>query len=152
MKTLLRMLAFMGFIAVATMGSAMADDTDAMQIVAEVNASWNDAFNSGDSTALATLYADDATVSPGNGTVLKGHEAIASLFKSFINSGVHNHSIETIEAYRQQNQIVQLGKWQAQGSNEQQETITFGGVLMTVIEKNAKGEWVTQSHIWNMGQ
>lgn len=152
MKTLLRMLAFMGFIAVATMGSAMADDTDAMQIVAEVNASWNDAFNSGDSTALATLYADDATVSPGNGTVLKGHEAIASLFKSFIDSGVHNHSIETIEAYRQQNQIVQLGKWQAQGSNEQQETITFGGVLMTVIEKNAKGEWVTQSHIWNMGQ
>lgn len=140
MKTLLRMLAFMGFIAVATMGSAMADDTDAMQNVAEVNASWNDAFNSGDSTALATLYADDATVSPGNGTVLKGHEAIASLFKSFIDSGVHNHSIETIEAYRQQNQIVQLGKWQAQGSNEQQETITFGGVLMTVIEKNAKGE------------
>lgn len=152
MKKLFSILTFVGVIATGAAGTAMAEDTDAMKVLAEVNASWNGNFNNGDSAALAELYADDATVSPGNGTVLKGHEAIASLFKSFIDNGVHNHSIETVEAYRQQDQIVQLGKWQAQGTNEQQETVTFGGVLMTVIEKNAEGEWVTQSHIWNMGQ
>ncbi len=152
MKKLFSILTFVGFIAAGSVGSVMADEADAMNVLAEVNASWNGNFNKGDSAALAALYAEDATVSPGNGTVLKGHEAIASLFKSFIDNGVHNHTIETVEAYRQQDQIVQVGKWQAQGTNEQQETVTFGGVLMTVIEKNAEGEWVTQSHIWNMGQ
>tara|TARA_R110002050_G_scaffold1244_5_gene8794 strand:- start:92899 stop:93357 length:459 start_codon:yes stop_codon:yes gene_type:complete len=152
MKKLFNILAVIGFIAAGAAGSAMADDTDATKVLNTVNATWNDTFNSGDSNALAALYAEDATLSPGNGTVLQGREAIASLFKSFFDSGVHNHTIETINAYHQQDQIVQIGKWQAQGTNEQQEIITFGGVLMTVIEKNADGQWITQSHIWNMGQ
>jgi len=152
MKKLFSIITFIGFITAGTVGSAMASDTDAMKVLAEVNASWNDNFNKGNSTALVELYAEDATVSPGNGTILKGQEEIASLFKSFIDSGVHNHTIETVKVYHQQDQIVQLGKWQAQSTNEQQEIITFGGVLMTVIEKNAEGQWLTQSHIWNMGQ
>jgi len=135
MKKLISILTFIGFTAVGTAGSAMAGDAGAMKVLTEVNASWNANFNKGDSAALAKLYADDATLSPGNGTVLKGREAIASLFKSFIDNGVHSHTIETVEAYHQQDQIVQLGKWQAQGKNEQQETVTFGGVLMTVIKK-----------------
>lgn len=152
MKKLFNILAVIGFIAMGSTGSAMADEAETTEVLNAVNASWNDTFNSGDSEALAALYAEDATLSPGNGTVLQGRDAIASLFKGFFDNGVHNHTIETVKAYRQQDQIVQIGNWQAQGTNEQQETVTFGGVLMTVIEKNTAGQWVTQSHIWNMGQ
>ncbi|SFK65318.1 YybH family protein [Methylophaga sulfidovorans] len=105
MKKLFSMLAFVGFIALGTTGSAVADDVDAMKAVAEVNTRWNEAFNSGDSVALAELYADTATVSPGNGTVLNGREAIASLYKSFIDNGVYNHSIDTIKVYHQQTRL-----------------------------------------------
>lgn len=152
MKKLLSTLALCSFIIGGAIGSqAVANDDNAEKIVASVNTTWNNAFNSGDSVALATLYTDKATLSPGNGKVLVGHEQISHLFKSFIDNGVHNHSIETIDVYREHNQIVQLGKWRAEGVNDKQEAISFGGVLMTVIEKSSDGVWLTRSHIWNMG-
>jgi|AZIC01.1.fsa_nt_gi uncharacterized protein (TIGR02246 family) len=151
MKKLLSTLTFCSCIVGGTVGSAVADDDSALKIVASVNTTWNNTFNSGDSTALASLYTENATLSPGNGEVLVGQEQISGLFKSFIDNGVHDHTIETIEAYRDNKQIVQLGKWRAEGVNDKQEAISFGGVLMTVIEQSADGVWLTRSHVWNMG-
>ncbi|NOQ81193.1 MAG: SgcJ/EcaC family oxidoreductase [Methylophaga sp.] len=151
MKKLLSTLGLCTCIIGGIVGSqAVANDDNAESIVASVNTTWNNTFNNGDSIALATLYADKATLSPGNGEVLVGHEQISGLFQSFIDNGVHNHSIETIDVYRDHNQIVQLGKWRAEGVNEEQEAISFGGVLVTVIEQNSDGVWLTRSHVWNM--
>jgi len=151
MKKLLSALTLCSCIVGGAVGSAVADDDSAVKIVASVNTMWNNTFNSGDSTALAALYTGNATLSPGNGEVLIGQEQIGGLFKSFIDNGVHNHTIETIEAYRDNKQIVQLGKWRAEGVDDKKEAISFGGVLMTVIEQNSDGVWLTRSHIWNMG-
>ena len=145
MKKLLLTLTLCSCIIGSTVGIALAHDKGADKTVQYSNQVWNETFNSGDSDALATLYADNASLSPGN-----GHKQIAELFKSYIDNGVNNHSIETIETYRDDNQIVQLGRWQADGVNDKQEIISFGGILMTVLEKNAAGEWKTRSHIWNM--
>ncbi len=125
----------------------MAGDTSPETILQTVNANWNATFNSGDSAKLATLYTENPTLSPGNGEILLGQDKIGELFKSFIDNGVHNHTIETVEAYRDNGQIVQLGKWRAEGVNDKQEAISFGGVLMTVIQQNAEGAWLTQSHV-----
>ncbi len=151
MRKLLSTFTLCSFIIGGNLGSAVAHEHDAKEIVASVNTTWNNTFNSGDSTALAKLYSKDATLSPGNGEVLVGQQQIGGLFKSFIDNGVHNHSIEIINAHRENNQIVQLGRWQADGVNEQKEVITFGGVLITVIKQNSGGQWLTQSHVWNMG-
>lgn len=151
MRKLLSTLTLCSCIIGGSVGSAMASDNDAEKILQSVNSKWNTTFNSGDSTKLATLYTENATLSPGNGEVLVGQEQISGLFKSFIDNGVHNHTIETTEAYRDNKQIVQLGKWRAEGVNDKQEAISFGGVLMTVIEQNSDGIWLTRSHIWNMG-
>jgi len=151
MRKLLSMLTLCSCIIGGSVGSAMASDDSAEKILQSVNGKWNTTFNSGDSTKLATLYTENATLSPGNGEVLVGQEQIRGLFKSFIDNGVHNHTIETIEAYRDEKQIVQLGKWRAESVNDKQEVISFGGVLMTVIEQNSDGIWLTRSHVWNMG-
>ena len=34
--------------------------------------------------------------------------------------------------------------------NAEGEKISFGGVLSLVLAKTEEGEWVIQSHIWNM--
>ena len=151
MRKLLSALTLCSCIVGGSVGSAMASDDSAEKILQSVNDKWNTTFNSGDSTMLATLYTENATLSPGNGEVLVGQEQISGLFKSFIDNGVHNHTIETIEAYRDNKQIVQLGKWRAEGVNDKQEAISFGGILMTVIEQNSDGIWLTRSHVWNMG-
>lgn len=151
MRKFLSTLAFCSYIIGGSVGSAVANEDDTTKILESVNSTWNATFNSGDSKALAKLYTEDATLSPGNGELLIGQQQISDLFKSFIDNGVHNHSIETTKVYRSGNQIVQVGKWQADGVNDKKEAITFGGVIVTVIEQNSDGKWLTQSHVWNMG-
>ena len=151
MKKLLSTLTLCSCIIGGAVGTSAASDDSLVKIVGSVNTTWNATFNSGNSSALAILYTKNATLSPGNGEILVGQEQIGNLFKSFMDNGVHNHSIETIDAYRDHNQIVQLGRWRAEGVNDKQEAISFGGVLMTVIEQDSDGVWLTRSHTWNMG-
>jgi len=151
MRKFLSTLTFCSYIIGGSVGSALANEDETTKILDSVNATWNTTFNRGDSSALAALYTEDATLSPGNGEVLVGQQQIVNLFKSFIDNGVHNHSIETVNAYRNHEQVVQIAKWQADGVNDKKEAITFGGVLMTVMKQDSDGKWLTQSAVWNMG-
>jgi ketosteroid isomerase-like protein len=132
-----------------SVGSALAEPSP-IEVVKQANATWNQFFNQGDSIQLANLYAEDATLSPGNGQILTGVSEISGLFQSFMDNGVNHHSIELVNVYEQGEQLVQLGKWSAQGKNAENQTIEFGGVLMTVLMKNQAGEWKVHSHVWNM--
>lgn len=129
-------------------GTAMAQSPE--QIVADANQQWNQALNQGNVEQLVSLYDEQATVSPGNGAVLEGQDEIKNLFSGFIDNGVHNHQIETVDVMASDNQITQIGFWQAEGVDADQKPTSFGGVLITVLEKNAEGEWTLQSHVWNM--
>ena len=129
-------------------GTVMADNAN--QIVAKANQQWNAALNGGKLDSLVSLYAEHATVSPGNGVVLTGHEEIQNLFGSFITNGVHNHQIDTVQVVASGEQITQIGYWKAEGVDADQQAIKFGGVLVTVLQQNADGEWQLQSHVWNM--
>lgn len=129
--------------------SAVAGDK-ASEVVEKANQQWNQAFNQANAAKLATFYADKATVSPGNGAVLTGPAAAEELFSGFFDNGVNNHQIETIDVISSGKQITQVGYWQAEGKNAEQEAISFGGVLVIVLQQNAAGEWEIQSHVWNM--
>ena len=66
--------------------------------------------------------------------------------------GINNHQIETVASYASEGQISQLANWSADVENEAGETVTYQGVLMTVLQQDADGEWQVASHIWNMAQ
>lgn len=128
-------------------GAVLADSPE--NIVSNANQQWNQALNQGKLDQLVALYDSDATVSPGNGALLEGHEEIRNLFSGFIDNGVHNHQIETVDIIAADTQITQVGYWQAEGVDGEQQPVSFGGVLVTVLEQNEAGEWQLQSHVWN---
>lgn len=130
--------------------SVMAEELSVKNQIDFANAQWNKAFNAGDVDSLKQLYKNDATLSPGNGAILKGKDAIAQLFQSFVDNGVTNHQIETDAIYSTDDQITQIGYWHADGKNSDGEKISFGGVLSLVLVKTEDGSWLIQSHIWNM--
>ncbi|HYG31847.1 MAG TPA: SgcJ/EcaC family oxidoreductase [Methylophilaceae bacterium] len=125
--------------------------TQLLSIATAANAAWNDAFNSRDIEKLAGFYAENATLSPGNGQALTGREAIAGLFRSFIEAGVHGHSLETIEVGGDGNTIFQVARWSAKGAPVDGVAPEFGGITMNVLEKDANGNWLTRAHVWNAG-
>ena len=119
-------------------------------IVEKANEQWNKALNNGELDKLVDLYDQAATVSPGNGALLEGQDAIKTLFSGFIENGVHDHKIETIDIIASEGLITQVGYWEAKGFDADQQIIKFGGVLITVLKKNASDEWLLQSHVWNV--
>jgi len=122
------------------------------QLAEQLNQQWNTLFNQGDSLAVAALYSETALVSPGNGEIIKGQTAIATLFQGFIEGGVHNHTIEVVESYRYNDTLYQVAKWQASGQAQEGVTPVFGGIVTLISQRNVHGEWVLQVHTWNMKQ
>jgi len=121
-------------------------------IVQSANKAWNAAFNSGDVKQLAGFYSETATLSPGNGGTLVGRAEIEALFQSFIDAGVHDHTLETLEVGGDGNTIYQVAKWGAKGAPSDGVTPSFGGITMSVLKKDASGSWFSCSHVWNVSQ
>lgn len=132
-----------------TAGSAFAGDISAT--IETLNNKWNQAFNSKDANALANLYAENAVLSPGNGQVLNGRKEIETLFKSFFDAGLHQHTLEIVTTGGDDNTLYQVAKWRANGAEKDNAKPTYGGITTSVIVKDASGSWVTRSHVWNMG-
>lgn len=152
MKILNRLLPLSLLILTVSACSHPTADYDAQSVVTSANEQWNTAFNNNDLEALVDLYASQATLSAGDGNVLNGQQEISALFKGFFENGLHNHQIETIATYSSAGQVSQLANWSADVEGENGETMTFNGVLMTVLQQNDQGEWEVVSHIWNMAE
>lgn len=134
-----------------TASSAFAGGTDAKATIETLNNQWNQAFNSSDAGALASLYAENAVLSPGNGKVLNGRTEIENLFKSFFQAGLNNHKLEIVTAEGDDNTLYQVAKWGAKGAEKDGAMDSYGGITTSVYVKDASGKWVARSHVWNAG-
>ena len=122
---------------------------DARNIVGTNNDKWNSAFNAGEAEAVARLYTADATVLPHTHDVVQGIDAIRDFWKSVIEAGFKNHSITLIDVHAQENVIVEIAKWQAEGPGDGGSRQSFGGSLVNVFERQGDGSWKCRVHIWN---
>ena len=112
-----------------------------------INKTWNDAFNRGDASELAHLYAEDAVLSPEDGSVIKGRKAIEVLFQSFFDNGLHDHRITTYSYHMNGTNLYQVSKWQASAKDEQS---MFSGVLTSIYKRDQQGNWKAHVHTWNV--
>ncbi len=118
--------------------------------IEQINSKWNMHFNNANPVALSEMYAEDAIVSPGNGTTLHGRTAIHDLFAGFFENGLHEHSIDTISSFREGNVITQVARWQAYGPSSEGQKPVYGGILVSVLKQDNNGDWKTYLHLWNM--
>jgi len=125
------------------------DITGGRAVITALNTKWNKAFNSGDPESVAALYNENAILSPGNGEVLEGRDAIEGLFRSFIENGVHNHTIEIIDVHHDGNTMYEVSKWSAYGAEKDGTKLVFGGIFVNIFQIDDKGEWKSHLHTWN---
>jgi ketosteroid isomerase-like protein len=125
---------------------------DIRSIIETENRKWNQAFNAGDVTTLASFYVENAMLSPGNGNVLHGRLEVEGLFKGFIEAGVNSHTLEAIEVGGADNIIYQVARWAAKGKDANGGNTTFGGITTSVLKQDIDGRWLVQSHVWNTSQ
>ncbi len=115
-----------------------------------LNQQFDAAFNSKNTTAIAALYADSAIVMPAPaGQPVKGRQAIADFFAGLIQAGVIEHTLTMKDAIVTDTLATQTGNWAAAMIGEDGVKQQFGGNVQVVFQKQADGQWLAVTHIWN---
>ncbi|GJH24179.1 SgcJ/EcaC family oxidoreductase [Caballeronia novacaledonica] len=148
MNKFTRQLAACAVLALAASQTALAQHDKAVD---QANTAWNTAFNKRDAHGLANMYDKNAVVSPGNGTTVQGRADIEKLFKSYFDAGVHDHTIDVVQANRVGNVMYETANWTAVAEKDGKKT-PYKGVLVKVMTKGADGKWRTTAHTWNAAQ
>lgn len=143
-------LAILTFSLVTT-GNAYAESTASKAEAETLNNSWNNAFNNSDAALLASFYAENALLSPGNGKFLSGRTQIESLFKSFFDAGFNSHKLEIIRVDGDDKTLYQVAKWSASGTEKDGIAQIYSGITTSIYKKDSKGKWIAHSHVWNAG-
>ncbi|HCU85363.1 MULTISPECIES: SgcJ/EcaC family oxidoreductase [unclassified Methylophilus] len=115
-----------------------------------LNQQFDAAFNSKNAQAIAALYANDAIVMPAPaGQVVKGRQAVAEFFGGLIEAGVIEHALTMKEAVVTDTLATQTGNWAGALIGEDGVKQQFGGNVQVVFQKQADGQWLAVTHIWN---
>ena len=151
MKSLFKNTLVIITFSLVTTSIAFAEEMTAQTTVEALNNTWNKSFNNSDASSLASLYAENAVLSPGNGKVLTGRAEIQNLFKSFFEAGLKNHQLEIVTVDGDDQTLYQVAKWSASGAEKDGITVTYSGITTSVFKKDTNGKWVARTHIWNAG-
>lgn len=115
-----------------------------------LNQQFDAAFNSKNAQAIAALYTADAIVMPAPaGQVVKGRQGVADFFGGLIEAGVIEHALTMKEAIVTDTLATQTGNWAAALIGEDGVKQQFGGNVQVVFQKQADGQWLAVTHIWN---
>jgi len=115
-----------------------------------LNQQFDAAFNSKNTAAIAALYADSAIVMPAPaGQPVKGRQAIADFFGGLIQAGVIEHALTMKDVIVTDTLATQTGNWAAAMIGEDGVKQQFGGNVQVVFQKQADGQWLAVTHIWN---
>jgi ketosteroid isomerase-like protein len=118
-------------------------------LLRDLNARWDEAFNSQQPTVVAAFYDDEATVMPSGGAPVTGGKAIVEFWRNLIGQGVVDHKIDIADTVVEGNLAMQRGFWSAAAVNEAGERQAFKGSLQLVFRRQIDGHWKTYTHIWN---
>ena len=118
--------------------------------ITEINAKFDQAFNSKKPADIAQLYDANATVLPAPaGAAVKGKEAIQTFFAGLIDAGVIDHKLTLTEVVEDGNLAYQHGNWAGAMVDAEGVRQTFGGNVHVVYRKQTDGGWKAVTHIWN---
>jgi ketosteroid isomerase-like protein len=114
------------------------------------------AFNSGDATALASLYADDATLMPPNQSAVSGKLEIESWFARALQR-LRTVRILPVESKIMGDVAFQVGTFTSMpksidDSSSVQESDAGITAKYVLVLRRVAGEWKIQYDIWNLDQ
>lgn len=143
--------AAISLLATAAVGQT-AGSEDARAAIEERGTAFEQAFNSGDSAALADLYTEDAAILPPDAGQAEGRDAIAGFWGGAMEQGLKNLDLTTTEVDTIDDTAIEIGTVTltapAEGGGESE----IAGKYLVVWKRGDDGTWRLHRDIWNMGQ
>ena len=134
-------------VAIACVGPAVAADK-VREAVERGNRAFLAAYVAHDSAKIAALYAADAAAFPPGAERANGREAIRKVWQGFLDAGVTNVSLRTVEVEARGDLAYESGEFALDAPGKDGK---LGHVIgkYVVVWKHAKGGWQLYRDIWN---
>ena len=139
----LAVLALIGF---------MAEPAAAQSAKASIEAAlvtFEEAFNSGDTAAVAAHYTQDAVLLPPDATRVDGREAIQNFWKGAMDSGLKDLRLEAVEVEESGDLAYEVGKFALSVPGKDGAPADVMGKYIVVWKKGPDGTWRLHRDIWN---
>ena len=120
----------------------MNDSTDAIRAA---NDRFMDAYNSGDTEGLASLYTREGQILPPGSDVVTGKVAIQGFWQALLEMGIKSAKLETLELNEYTDTAVEVGKYTLSGEDDQ--VLDQGKYI--VIWRQEDGQWKLHRDIFN---
>jgi uncharacterized protein (TIGR02246 family) len=115
----------------------------------QIRSKWENAHNSRNAKEVAALYSEDAVLLIPNEAHIKGRSAIESLINSQIQEfGLSDLQITTDETQEVGDALLQSGTYTMKAKGPKG-TMPVSGDWVTLLKKDADGNWRISRHIWN---
>ena len=152
MGRILAAAAALSLLATAAAGQTAGMD-DARTAIEERTTAFEQAYNSGDSAALAELYTEDAAILPPDAARAEGRDAIGRFWGGAMEQGLKNLDLTATEVEGMDDAAVEIGTFTAtapaaEGGGESE----VAGKYLVVWKRGDDGAWRLHRDIWNMGQ
>ncbi len=119
------------------------------QSIEEANVKFGEAASSGDATALASLYTEDARLLPPNSEMIQGREGVEAFWAGGFQMGIKEIVLTTVEVMGMGDMVCEIGKAVVTIQPEGQEAIEDIGKYVVIWKKTADGTWKLHVDIWN---
>jgi ketosteroid isomerase-like protein len=116
------------------------------EAASEPTAAWAAAFNAGDPTTLAALYAEDARSLPPGGPPIVGRGQIESYWRGDIGKGGVKTTLTPVDAVAQGDLVHIEGTYQVMGDKG----VEVAGGQYQQLWTRAGGEWRVQREMWRI--
>lgn len=106
-------------------------------------------FNSGDAAGLAAIYTADAALLPPDMAQIDGREGIQALWQSFMDAGVSDIDVTTVELEVHGNSASEVGTYTLTAPDGEGGRVTAGGKYIILWQLDEDGVWRLHRDIWN---
>ena len=111
------------------------------QAIAEANINFGEVFSSGNASALADLYTEDAWLLSQTGDMFKGREGIETFWAGAFQMGMKEVVLTTVDVMRMDDMVGEFGKADLTIKPEGQDEIKAHGKYLVIWKKSADGIW-----------
>jgi uncharacterized protein (TIGR02246 family) len=125
------------------------DMAQVRQSIEEANVKFGEAARSGDATALASLYAEDARLLPPNSEMIQGREGVEAYWAGGFQMGVKEIVLTTMDVMEMGDLVCEIGKAEVTAQPEGMDAIQDVGKYVVIWKKALDGAWRLYIDIWN---
>ena len=107
------------------------------------------AYNSGDAAAMAELYTVNGAVLPPDAARIDGREGIQAMWQSFMDAGVEDLDLETVELTTHGDAASEVGTFTITVPDGEGGRATASGKYIVLWREGEDGVWRLHRDIWN---